>query len=377
MARRPSHEPQAQSASWYLLIHQLPPRPLYLRARIRQRLDRLGAVALKNSVYVLPARGSSLEDLEWVAQEAVTGGGEAYVCAAEFVVGLEAEDLRERFRERRAADYAELVAAVRTVLDAVRSRGRRAADDAASRLPRLKRRLQEIVALDFFDSPARAQAEAAVAALESRVHPVSAKTAPGHGRRSLVGKTWITRRGVYVDRIASAWLVRRFVDPDARFRFVDAETTPAREGEVRFDMVGGEFTHRGERCTFEDLVAELDLRQPGLADLAEIVHDIDLKDARFARPEATGVEQMIAGLCRAHPADADRLERGFQLFDDLHRAYAPPKRGAMKGTQPPKRGAMKGTQPPKRGARKGTQPPKRGARKGTQPPKRGAKKGAR
>jgi len=152
--------------------------------------------------------------------------------------------------------------------------------------------------------------------------PSSARAARRH--RALIGKTWVTRRNVHVDRIASAWLVRRFVDPDARFRFVDAHTTPQKDGELRFDMVDGDFTHRGERCTFEDLVAELALRERGLSDLAEIVHDIDLKDAKFARPEAAGVEQMVAGLCRAHAADADRLERGFQLFDDLLRAFTKP-----------------------------------------------------
>jgi len=138
---------------------------------------------------------------------------------------------------------------------------------------------------------------------------------------------------VHVDRIASAWLVRRFVDPDARFRFVDAQTTPAKDGEIRFDMVDGEFSHRGERCTFEDLVAELALRQPGIGDLAEIVHDIDLKDGKFARAEAAGVEQIVAGLCRAHAADAERLERGFQLFDDLLRAYARPVEAKRQGTK--------------------------------------------
>ncbi len=341
MTRKPTPPvpPPPSPAGWYLLIHQLPPRPLYLRARIRQRLDRLGAVALKNSVYALPATPACLEDLEWVAQEAVAGGGEAFVCTAEFVVGLDPETLRERFRERRAADYAEIVTAVRAALTGLRGTKRQGSpEDAARALSRLKKRLQEVAALDFFASPARAQAEAAVQALESRLHPAPAASPAGRNRgpRALVGKTWVTRRGVHVDRIASAWLVRRFVDPDARFRFVDAQTTPERNGEIRFDMVGGEFTHRAERCTFEDLVARLDLRQPGLADVAEIVHDIDLKDARFARPEAPGVEQMVEGLCRAQTADADRLERGFQLFDDLLRAFSsttarPAKRRAQKG----------------------------------------------
>jgi hypothetical protein len=321
---------EAPVPRWCVLIHQLPPRPQYLRARIRQRLDRVGAVALKNSVYVLPHTAACLEDFQWLAQEAVAGGGEAFVCASDLVFGLSDEELEERFRRARAADYSELVAAAREALSRLRGEepaGRE--EDPAGRLRRLERRLREVIAVDFFAAPERAQAEAAVHALAARVQPAGRKRA-STGRRSqaeLVGKTWVTRKGVHVDRIASAWLVRRFVDPAARFRFVDAQEVEPAAGEIRFDMVNAELTHRGNRCTFEGLVATLGLRDPAVRDLAEIVHDIDLKDDRFGRAEAAGVEQLIAGLCRACPADDERLERGLQLFDDLYSSYSRPKPG--------------------------------------------------
>jgi hypothetical protein len=316
---------------WYLLIHQLPPRPLYLRARIRQRLDRVGALALKNSVYVLPQAPSCLEDFQWIAQEAVAGGGEAFVCAAAFVAGLDDAEIAERFRQARAADYAALIAEARAALAALR--GRTAVPDPRA-LPRLRRRLQEVSAIDFFASGQRAQAEAAVRALEARLRPEASSgggaraSSPRRRQASLVGKTWVTRRNVHVDRIATAWLIRTFVDPAARFRFVDAQETPPREGEVRFDMVGGEFTHRGDRCTFEELAQQLGLADPAVATLAEIVHDIDLKDGKFARPEAPGVEQLVNGICRSSASDEERLERGFQLFADLYLASSKPRRRA-------------------------------------------------
>lgn len=318
-------DPVAGEARWCLLIHQLPPRPLYLRARIRQRLERVGAIALKNAVYVLPRTASCLEDFQWLAQEAVAGGGEAFLCHSGFVFGLDDNELAERFRRARAADYAELVAASREVLSQLgrrRSGGRD--DDVAGRFRRLKKRLQEVVAIDFFAAPERGQAEAAVQALESRLHhsEEAAAARRAHPHADLVGKTWVTRRGVHVDRIASAWLVRRFVDPAAHFRFVDAHEVAPAAGELCFDMVNGDFTHRGERCTFEDLVARLGLRDIGIQSLAEIVHDIDLKDGKFARAEAAGIEQLVTGLCRAHAADDERLERGLELFDDLYRSYA-------------------------------------------------------
>ena len=137
----------------------------------------------------------------------------------------------------------------------------------------------------------------------------------------LRGRVWVTRRGVKVDRIASAWFVRRFVDAGARFRFVDPESAVPRAGELRFDMTGGDFTHEGDLCTFEVLLARAGPKDAALAAVAEIVHDIDLKDSKFSRPETAGVRQLVEGIVAAHPKDDDRLARGFALFDDLHASF--------------------------------------------------------
>lgn len=135
------------------------------------------------------------------------------------------------------------------------------------------------------------------------------------------GATWVTRAGIKIDRIASAWLVRRFLDPDARFRFVDARTWKRRAGEIAFDMTGGDYTHVGDRCTFETLTAAFAVRDRAVQRIAEIVHDIDLKDEKFGRPEAAGVRQVLEGILSAYPKDEQRLERGFALFDDLYRSF--------------------------------------------------------
>ena len=132
------------------------------------------------------------------------------------------------------------------------------------------------------------------------------------------GRTWVTRQGVYVDRIASAWLIRRFIDPDARFKFVPAKGYTPAPGEVRFDMFEAEFTHQGDRCTFEVLLEQAELDDPALRAIAEIVHDIDLKDGKFARPEAEGIRTLIAGICAATGDDEERLARGGAVFEDLH-----------------------------------------------------------
>ena len=138
------------------------------------------------------------------------------------------------------------------------------------------------------------------------------------------GSTWVTREGVKVDRIASAWLIRRFIDPEARFKFVPARGYAAQPGEVRFDMYGGEYTHEGDRCTFETLVARFGLREPALRKIAEIVHDVDCKDDKFGRAEAGGLASMVQGIASGHSHDADRIARGSAAMDDLYAAFSRP-----------------------------------------------------
>ena len=309
---------------WHLLIHQLPPKPLYLRAKIRQRLDRVGALPLKNSVYVLPRTDDCLEDLQWIAEEAIAGGGEAFVCEVGFAFGLESEDLVERFRRARTADFEALAGEIRNLLRALGPRRRKSPpEDLSSRVARLKKRFEQVSAIDFFDAPARHEAEMALHSAEARLRPAETSARKTNDRRAeLVGRTWVTRTGVQIDRIASAWLIRRFIDADARFRFVPAGTKDNDPKVIRFDTVGGDFTHEGDRCTFETLVLRAGITDPAVLQMAQIIHDIDLKDGKYDRMEAPGVQRMILGLVLAHPGDDARLERGFALFDDLHRSFS-------------------------------------------------------
>ncbi len=136
------------------------------------------------------------------------------------------------------------------------------------------------------------------------------------------GRTWVTRTGIKMDRMASAWLIRKLIDPEARFKFVPAKGYQPERGELRFDMFEAEFTHEGELCTFEVLVQRFGLTDPALRAIAEIVHDIDLKDAKYGREEAPGIGQLVAGIAAAHADDEARLARGSALFDDLYALHA-------------------------------------------------------
>jgi len=297
---------------WLLLIHQIPPKPDYFRVKVRRRLQRIGAVALKNSVYVLPSRSATLEDFHWLLREIVAEGGEATVCEAAFVEGISRNDLEGMFRAERDRDYAEVAVAAQALA---------AKDDTEieTDLGRLRRRVEEIMEIDYFSASGRRATEQALTTIESRLHAPAGR--PGSRARrieAMTGRTWVTRRDVFVDRIASAWLIRRFIDPKARFKFVGSKTYQPKPGEVRFDMFEAEYTHEGDRCTFETLLERAALRDRALTGIAEIVHDIDCKDEKFGREEAAGVAALARGIARANLGDGARLERGASVFDDLY-----------------------------------------------------------
>jgi hypothetical protein len=290
---------------WLLLIHQIPPKPDYFRVKVRRRLQRLGTVALKNSVYLLPRREDTIEDFEWLAHEIRTEGGEATLCAGFWLAGTTDEEIETMFRNERESDYAAIARQAREFV--------LGGDPSEEELARLRGRLEEVQRIDYFGAPSRVDAERAVARAARR-DDVSALRDGGHVR----GGTWVTRRGIKVDRIASAWLIRRFIDPEARFRFVPAEGYRPAPGELRFDMYEGEFTHVGDRCTFETLLDRFGLDDVALRAIGEIVHDVDCKDAKFGRAEAAGLESLVGGLALAYPDDQTRLERGAPMFEGLY-----------------------------------------------------------
>ena len=309
-----------------MLVHQIPPKPDYLRVKIGRRLGRIGAVPLKNTVYVLPSSDGAREDFQWILREVVTAGGDATLLDAQFVDGLTDRDVEALFRDARDTDYAVLAEEARRLeqkIDLVQ-----VDDDLRRRfeleLARLERRLEELASIDFFDAGGRQPLLGLVSALRKRLTPPSSSPPPpdGVGVEAYARRTWVTRSGIHVDRIASAWLIRRFIDAEARFQYVPAKGYFPEPGELRFDMFDAEFTHEGDLCTFEVLCQRLRLTQPGISAIAEIIHDIDVKDAKFGRPETAGVAAQINGLCLAHREDEERLRRGEQLLDDLLTYFA-------------------------------------------------------
>jgi hypothetical protein len=311
---------ETAGARWLLLIHQIPPSPSYLRVKVGRRLQGLGAVPVKNSVYVLPLGEQALEDFQWVRKEIVAGGGDASVCEARFVEGLSDEAIEALFIGARQADYEQLAAEAGELQAGLGARGKRAAEARAQAdgvLVRLRRKLEAIRRIDFFSTPARDAAERLIDSIETSLRPAAAPETETGALGRMRGRTWVTRAGVQIDRIASAWLIRKFIDPDARFRFTRGDEAVS-AGELRFDMFEAEFTHEGDQCTFEVLLRRFGLTDRALQRMGEIVHDIDLKDGKFAREEAAGIGQLVAGVAMRHADDEARLRDGAAVFDSLY-----------------------------------------------------------
>jgi len=307
---------------WLLLIHQLPTKPAYFRVKIWRRLQGIGAVAVKNTVYALPANAETQEDFEWLLKEIVEGGGEAMVCEARLVDGLSDGQVRALFDAARDEDYEGLAKEARAL-----STAQDETDELPAQVRRLRKRLTEIAAIDFFGATGRLTAESLIAGLEARIAEDKEMTEEQpRAATSLIGRVWVTRQGVHVDRIACAWLIRRFIDPDAEIRFVPGKGYAPNPGELRFDMFEGEITHEGDRCSFEVLLGRAGLTDPALQQIAEIVHDIDLKDGKFGREEATGIAHLIAGVAMANKEDEQRVAQGASIFDNLYQ-YFRTKRG--------------------------------------------------
>lgn len=318
---------QSNESRWLLLIHNIPPKPDYFRVKVWRRLQKIGAVAIKNSVYVMPRNEHSLEDLQWTLREITEGGGEASICEADFVDGLSDDQVEVLFRAARDGDYAAIAEEARGLARRVPSASKRSAERLAElehAVERLRRRICEVVAIDFFDALGHQTADGLVSDLEARLGPAPAHPAPDAPAtvEEFRGRVWVTRKGLHVDRMASAWLIRRFVDPQAKFKFVAARGYGPEKGELRFDMFEAEFTHEGDRCTVEILLSRMGLITSPLRAIAEIVHDIDLKDAKFERPEVAGIERLITGICTAHKDDEVRLARASALFDDLYESFS-------------------------------------------------------
>ena len=302
-----------------LLLVGLPPTPSSLRVRVWRRLRSLGAVPLKRSAYLLPDTPERYEDFQWLAQEIERDGGEATLIRVQQIENLDEADVLALFHEPRNQDYRQLATRYRKALQGLEEKSAARRARATEELSRLARDHQRIRDVDFFGAPGGAEVrrlEEVIAMRTRRPESPRRAPAPTLDLNTLRGRRWVTRPRPHVDRVASAWLIKRFIDAQAEFVFAAPAQFPG--DAIPFDAPGVELSHQGEDCTFETLVKRAGLRDRRLARLAEVVHEADLRDGKYPHEEARGIDVAVRALLAASPDDHQVLAQGMALFEGLY-----------------------------------------------------------
>jgi hypothetical protein len=298
----PAAEP---SSAWLLLVFNLPSKNASARVEIWRKLKKVGALPLRTSGYLLPNTPANQERFEWLAAIIRKHRGEASVAQVTAFDGLSRETITQLFLEARTKDYQQIITAIR-----------KRRDHNPRQLSALRRKFTEIAGIDFFRNPLASRVEAMLDAAEQGRQAVNGAA---RSRREFLNRTWITRPRPGIDRVSSAWLIQRFIDPNARFAFAsDPRQFP---NGIPFDMFTADgFGHRGDNCTFETLCREFSIRDRKVRIIAQIIHDADLEDEKFGRAEGAGLDRVLNGWARQQISDDELLRRGIELIEGLYSA---------------------------------------------------------
>jgi hypothetical protein len=297
--------------TWLLLLLRLPATHKAERVAIWRKLKKSGAIQIQTSTYVLPDEPARYESFQWLTQEIRAAGGDATLVRAREIEGLPNEKLIELFNTARAKEYATLREQLRALNH---RRTKPSSPTLVDKLDRARKQFREIRQTDFFNCPRAQDVEMLLRKME-QTQPSEAAF-PKISHRDFRGKTWVTRPRPEIDRVGSAWLIRKFIDPKAKFIF--AKKIPANGRAVSFDMLDAEFSHQGEDCTFETLVKRFRIQDKIIHKIGEMIHDADLDDEKFERNECIGIDRVLKGWAKEGISDQEILRRGWQCFDALH-----------------------------------------------------------
>jgi hypothetical protein len=301
-----------QDRSWLLLLFSLPATHKTARVAIWRKLQKSGAIPIKTSTYLLPDTPAQYELFQWLAKQVTDYGGDSTLIRARQIEGLSDAKIVGRFNAARDSDYAALSDAARKLVEPRAAKRDKAFADEVEKLRKGFHAIREI---DFFDAPKAHVAESQLDRLESATR---SKTLPAARLQAakFQSKTWVTRPRPEIDRVACAWLIRGFIDPKATLKF--ATNAASITGGIPFDYAHGEFSHHGEDCTFETLLARFALADKALRKIGEMVHDADLEDGKFQRPECLGLDRILKGWAKRGMPDEEILIRGGNCFDGLY-----------------------------------------------------------
>ena len=304
--------------SWLFLLFNLPAKQSSDRVKVWRRLKKFGAIQLKTSTYVLPDEPVHYERFQWLAKEIVDTGGEATLVRVKDIEGMPHAAIVALFNEARARDYDELFEPLNLLIKDTKAR-----KQSPNQLQKIRQRFQEIRDIDYFQSSRGED-------LQQLLQKAKALESPKNKPETIIrlraedyrSKSWVTRPRPEIDRVGSAWLIRKFIDPSAKFVFANAPAEFPKA--IPYDMFEVEFSHHGDYCTFETLIQRFGIRDRAVLRLAELIHDADLEDDKFRRVEGFGIEQIFKGWAKQGLSDQEILAKGFECFDAL---YAQFKRG--------------------------------------------------
>lgn len=315
---------------WLLFFYSVPSKPVSNRMKIWRKLSKAGAVHLKGAVYILPFNDEHYEFLQWLVSEIVGMKGEGAYVKIEKVDTMSDVEIEALFNERQEGEYQAIGKSLDDLETRVSSirKGAKTQDGQGlfEQLAKVEKKYEEALKTDFFSSRTgvalRSRVDALNTVIKGLTGPVAkAKPASVSSRKieAYQGKIWVTRKKPFIDRMASAWLIKKYIDKDAAFAFADEkELETAGKNFVAFDVRGGEFTHAGDLCTFEVLLKSFGLKDKVLKKIAEIVHDLDMKDDKYNSAEAKGLEDILTGIRKTAKDDTKALEKGMAVFEMLY-----------------------------------------------------------
>jgi hypothetical protein len=301
--------------SWLLLLYGLSTRHGTARVSLWRKLKKFGAVPFKTSAYVLPDEPIHHERFQWLAKQIQDEGGEATLIRVAEIEGLTNDRIAQLFNEARATEYSELAATVQKNLANQKNSN---SDSLARNLEKYQRRFNEIREIDYFNAPTGQDTQMLLHRLEQLLAPkIRTGAIQRLDSKKFLGRTWLTRPRPGIDRSGSAWLIRRFIDPKANFIF--GMETAKHPQALPFDMANVEFSHHGDDCTFETLIKRFGITDTAVLKMAEMVHDADLEDGKFQRPECVGIDAVLVGWAKSGMKDDELLCKGIECFEGLYR----------------------------------------------------------
>ncbi len=316
---------------WLFLIYHLQTQNSRDRVKVWRLIKKIGAVLYRNSVYVLPYNEERLEDFQWLCQQIKDSKGEASIFVSESQDEGEAQILRSLFERRREEEYSAVLRLAQELLERIRveKEKQKLSEPLLKRLMREAKQFSDsfndIERVDFFSVPLANEVRTLLERIRSNLSFTEMKQkslvpTKSYSRKTFQRKVWATREHIHIDRLCSAWLIRRFIDPQARFVFAPESKLP--KSAIPFDTFGAEFSHHRNACTFETLLKAFQIKDKSLTAIAEIVHDIDMKDNKFGRPESGGLDAVVRALSDFLKDDQKMLEVGSIIFDSLYSYFS-------------------------------------------------------